>query len=67
MPWRRACVDHPLIYPPDKRLWWLVLLAILPLAGAAVYRRFRSKKLHDHTGRRSLRVAAVGLENATVT
>lgn len=55
------------MYPSDKQLWWLVLPGLLVAAAAAIYLRFRSKKVHEHTGRRSLKMAAVSLENATVT
>lgn len=35
---------------------------LVPTAAAGIYRRFRSKKVHDHTGRRSLKMAAVGTD-----
>lgn len=44
-----------------------MLPALLVAAAAAIYLRFRSKKVHDHTGRRSLKMATVGPTNATVT
>lgn len=36
--------------------------AFLVAAAAGIYLKFRSKKVHDHTGRRSLKMAAVGTD-----
>lgn len=41
-----------LIYPSDKRLWWILLPALLVAGAGAIYLKFRSKKVHEHTGRR---------------
>lgn len=30
-------------------------------AAAAIYLKFKSKKIHDHTGRRGLKMAAAGV------
>ncbi|XP_074479517.1 uncharacterized protein LOC141760540 isoform X2 [Sebastes fasciatus] len=37
--------------PPksDKRLWWIVLPALLVAAAAAIVLKFKCKKMHDHT------------------
>lgn len=37
---------------------------LLAAAAAAIYLKFRSKKVHDHTGRRYFKMAAFSLNTA---
>ncbi|XP_054907211.1 mucin-2-like isoform X2 [Poeciliopsis prolifica] len=44
----------------DKRLWWLLLPAALVVGVAALFLKFKSKKVHDHT-----ETIDTGTENAS--
>ncbi|XP_039679131.1 endochitinase A-like isoform X3 [Perca fluviatilis] len=44
----------------DKRLWWIVLPALLVGAAAAIVLKFKCKKIHDHT-----ETIDTGTENAS--
>lgn len=45
--------------PSDKRLWWIVLPALLVAAAAAIVLKFKCKKMHDHTGTHTSRLQNV--------
>lgn len=36
--------------PSDKRLWWILLPALLGATAAILYLKFKSKKIHTDTG-----------------
>ncbi|KAG7498120.1 hypothetical protein JOB18_049260 [Solea senegalensis] len=44
----------------DKRLWWILLPALLVAAAAAIFFKFKSKKINDHT-----ETIDTGTENAS--
>ncbi|CAF90500.1 unnamed protein product [Tetraodon nigroviridis] len=44
----------------DKRLWWIALPVILVASAAAIFLKFRSKKVHEHT-----EIMETGTENAS--
>ncbi|XP_056884461.1 uncharacterized protein LOC130523314 isoform X15 [Takifugu flavidus] len=45
---------------PDKQLWWILLPGLLVAAAAAIYLKFRSKKVHGQT-----EIMETGMENAS--
>lgn len=40
--------------PLDKRLWWILLPALLGVAAAVFYFKFKSKKVHGDAGMKPL-------------
>ncbi|XP_039679130.1 endochitinase A-like isoform X2 [Perca fluviatilis] len=57
---RHAGIDEKFSPKADKRLWWIVLPALLVGAAAAIVLKFKCKKIHDHT-----ETIDTGTENAS--
>ncbi|XP_035849521.1 endochitinase A-like [Sander lucioperca] len=57
---RQAGSDDKVPPKADKRLWWIVLPALLVGAAAAIVLKFKCKKIHDHT-----ETIDTGTENAS--
>ncbi|KAM9425321.1 uncharacterized protein KZ484_008916 isoform 2-T2 [Pholidichthys leucotaenia] len=52
--------DEKTVPESDKRLWWIVLPVLLVAGAAAIFFKFKSKKVHDHT-----ETLDTGTENAS--